>query len=265
MTKPRTETVTGPVVDEVLGTEHPEPDPKRSASGIWPAPQRPSTVIVDGTERPATTYWTSLVRAQAYFESVTADHTMTVLHDVSGPAGSPYRHLRFAAPKSRFYYFDIVTWPGHLHVGGDFAPYTFRRLHDMMDFFNGTGINPGYWGEKVVCGQTKDDFDFEVYEEHIRNHLDDASGWYSESNQALIRDAVHNRLIDLPPTDEREARELLDDFEVRLPSDRNFQFADTWEWDLGGYSHHFLMSCHAVAYAVREYRRTYPHRITAEV
>lgn len=91
------------------------------------------------------------------FQTETATHKMTVLHD-----DGLYRHLRFAPEKGpSFYWFDLVTWPGTLAFRGDVDGYMFTRVPDMFEFFrmhrtprNGhLEINPGYWSEKVEGGE----------------------------------------------------------------------------------------------------------------
>ena len=73
--------------------------------------------------------------------SATADHKLTILHN-----DGLYRHIRFKNPKSIFYWFDLITWPGVLVFKGDMGCYVFSRLDDMFEFFTGPTINPGYWG-----------------------------------------------------------------------------------------------------------------------
>lgn len=100
-----------------------------------------------------------LARVREDFECNTAAHELTVLSDLStGESPAPYRHLRIAAPGTRIYSWDIVTWPGHLATAGDIADgYTFARIHDMAHFFTPEPepyrINPGYWAEKLACSQ----------------------------------------------------------------------------------------------------------------
>lgn len=107
-----------------------------------------------------THYRRRLGQVRADFERNTAGHELVVLADRSTDAvdPQPYRHLRLAAPGTRMYSWDIVTWPGHLATTGDIADgYTFARVHDMVDFFTPEPepyrINPEYWAEKLACSQ----------------------------------------------------------------------------------------------------------------
>lgn len=86
------------------------------------------------------------------FTAETTKHQLAVLHD-----DGLYRHLRFKAPGSGFYWFDLVTWPGYLSFGGDMDGYVFSRVPDMFTFFRDqrNGINPHYWAEKVTDGRDR--------------------------------------------------------------------------------------------------------------
>lgn len=84
--------------------------------------------------------------ARRRFNELSAEHEMAVLHD-----DGLYRHLRFSRPETGVYSFDIVTWPGYLSLTGDLTSgLTFCRIEDMLEFFAGDRINPGYWSEKLV-------------------------------------------------------------------------------------------------------------------
>lgn len=76
--------------------------------------------------------------AQIAWEAIckqTADHTLTVIQDNTEDHPN-YRHLRMSNGGSVMWYWDIVTWPGHLSITGDIADgFTFRRTADMLDFF----------------------------------------------------------------------------------------------------------------------------------
>lgn len=80
------------------------------------------------------------------FNGDTENHQLSILHD-----DGLYRHLRFKAPDSGFYWFDLITWPGNLTITGDMGTYTFRRVEDMFTFFTGY-INTSYWAEKLQNG-----------------------------------------------------------------------------------------------------------------
>ena len=53
-------------------------------------------------------------RAAKMFAVNTAKHQLTILHN-----DGLYRHVRFGRPDTSLYRYELVTWPGHLSVGGD--------------------------------------------------------------------------------------------------------------------------------------------------
>jgi len=74
-------------------------------------------------------------------------HTAEVLLDQGR-----YRHVKCTDSGSQIYRFDLITWPGHLHVTGDMGDWTFARLPDMFEFFRQDdlrSINPVYWSQKL--------------------------------------------------------------------------------------------------------------------
>jgi len=254
-------------------------------------------------QRRETAYERAIRRAREQFVAETGEHQMTVLLDQMDPTlgppekARPYRHLRFARrlPDGRstgIWSFDIVTWPGHLAISGDLASFTFSRLHDMFGFFRSpvgrsVRINPSYWGEKVVAGARNTDlgrsrFSVDAFIEQVEERV----GWASddllrsggtEADVEAMKQAVHDELLADPPEYLEEARERLSEFrwsppapvrpeDVREAVDNYLLvFEDAWEWDLGGYDHHFLLVCHAVQYAVDTYLAAYPDRLVREV
>lgn len=80
-------------------------------------------------------------KAHERFAADTSEHRMRILHD-----DGLYRHLRFSAPGTYIYGFDLITWPGFLAIAGDMGERVFSRISDMFGFFESdTGrINPGY-------------------------------------------------------------------------------------------------------------------------
>ena len=96
----------------------------------------------------------SIKDAEECFLRCVPKHRLTIIKD-----DGVYRHLRFKQPGRTAYYFDIITWPGCLCIEGDCGSYTFKRLHDMFEFFrrepgdyarNKTlSINPDYWAQKL--------------------------------------------------------------------------------------------------------------------
>ncbi len=81
------------------------------------------------------------------FKKDVSEHQMNVIKNEG-----VYRHLTFQKPGTSVYYFEIITTPGLLTINGDMGTYVFSRLHDMFEFFGDKqGINPSYWGEKLLA------------------------------------------------------------------------------------------------------------------
>ncbi|HEY1178477.1 MAG TPA: hypothetical protein VGF17_20160 [Phytomonospora sp.] len=223
--------------------------------------------------------------AKERFDRDTANHQMTVLHD-----DGLYRHLHFAQPDSSFYWFDVITWPGHLTLTGDMGTWTFRRTEDMLGFFRDgrglTRINPGYWGEKLqggnhsgnqVAKEYDGDYFTQLVNEHVAEFLADA-GWPSDvadKLRAVIKDQVlEDEYGNTPPANDALAHELLEGFsfkasgkqaapsvmrealgapDVETGQEYGFKFYDTWEWDLRQPTTFFLWCCWAIVHAVASY------------
>lgn len=190
-------------------------------------------------------------RARAQAADAFAQHQMTVMHE-----DGVYRHLRFQRPESWMYGFDIVTWPGHLYVGGDIEDFTFARIHDMADFFDmKPDINPHYWAEKITSRGGR--VSTRVYEEarlhqRVTETFDELAeiGYEPEDVQA-IRDAWAAHIATRELHYEDAAREALREFgPVQVGPYRGFEFYEPIEWDLCGWDQHYLLSCFAIVHGL---------------
>jgi len=194
--------------------------------------------------------------AAARFASDTTNHTLTVLRD-----DGLYRHLRFKAPGTGFYWFDLVAWPGHPAFVGDVAPgYVFAHTDDMFGFFRASkhDISPSYWAEKVVTGRDG----IKVYsEDRLRQVVTDDLDHLGEDCPPGLREAAQREVLDDPEVHyEDGARQALDAFQfehmVFTGTGRKratFRFTDTWEWDLTDWDWAFLWCCHAIRWGIGQY------------
>jgi len=188
------------------------------------------------------------------FASNTRRHELTVVRD-----DGLHRHLRFRAPDSGFYWFDLVTWPGYLTFVGDWPAHVFARVPDMFEFFRGKSgwnrdtINPGYWAEKL---QSDRNCAMRYSEHKFRSLVADDVDQYADEWPGL-RDAVAAQILgDEAHWDiafEDGAREALRDFEFRLNDRRVFAFEGAWEWDFADWDWAFLMACHAIQWGIAQY------------
>lgn len=184
----------------------------------------------------------------------TRDHVLTIKHD-----DGLYRHLHCGKLGSGIYSFDIVTWPGHLSIGGDLDGYVFARVPDMFEFFtlHGDGINPGYWGEKVVTrsGRFPDrEFSPDAFKSAVVEEFWTFRDQFPGEARALFH-AIREDVIEAGGEYAESAHEALRDFTYCSKSGARFEFGDWWEMNLTDWSPHFLRACWAIVWGIREYRK----------
>lgn len=192
---------------------------------------------------------TSVV-AERFAGDVT-DHLMTVELEQG-----PYLHLRFRAPGTGMYWFDLIAWPGTLTIRGDMGTFVFARCIDMVGFFRGQRVNPQYWAEKEQSGAPTKAYDEDKAKRLVDEHLAElADAGYDAEDIGQIKAAAAEQLVaDEDFVHELGAHTLLQEFLVELKfSTRPFMFHDTWEWDLKEWTYQYLWSCHAIAWGIRQY------------
>jgi hypothetical protein len=202
---------------------------------------------------------------EAVFLKDVAKHQMRVLLDQG-----IYRHLRFKSTEHGFnQWFDIVTWPGYLAYSGDMGCYVFARLEDMFEFFRhsprpgeeGLFINVDYWAEKLEavdrCGRGSCDAE-EYSEEKFIQHVNEAvQDWINEydlspAEQTELRNEIEEQVLSASNDGEHEAHRALRDFTEKI-GEHEFEFHDSWEWDLREYSLRFVWCCYALVWAIQQY------------
>jgi len=201
----------------------------------------------------------------------TANHQMIVVHD-----DGLHRHLRFKKPGTSAYYFDLITWHGHLCICGDMGTYVFQRLEDMFQFFRTDReqgrpgrqlyINKGYWSEKLVAVDVngRGEGSCKTYDPEAMKTLikEQRLEWIRERN-----------------VDKEERRELWDSLEELMDSlegneDTDYHLVNDWDWVPFGhdprhagycrfqdlwdhnfkeYTFHFIWACYAIAWGVKTY------------
>lgn len=187
------------------------------------------------------------------FAKDVAHHELKILKD-----DGLYRHLRFARPGTGIEHFDLITWPYHLHIGGDRDGYTFRHIENMFEFFRRRGggrINPQYWAEKLTDGRERaKTYSRERAEEQIWQCV--RSGYQNAGRAANgLAKAVHAELIadcSAVLDYEETARAALDEFKHTTETGE-FRFFDSWELDLQDWDYHYLWSCHAIVWGIAQY------------
>ncbi|WP_153995362.1 hypothetical protein [Mycobacteroides abscessus] len=180
-------------------------------------------------------------------EVSTRNHQMKVLRD-----NGLYRHIRFAEPGTGIWRFDLVTWPGHLVITGDLEDFHFARIEDMFEFFrNPVGyINPQYWAEKLRGPVRSMSFSQEVFKRLVYEHFRDWCRWNDGPHRPLWRAICNEVLLDEygEMGDETMAHHALTQFRHG-----DFEFTDSWEWELKDYDFHFLVALHAIVWGINRY------------
>lgn len=187
--------------------------------------------------------------ALTMFKIDTSDHVMEVALDQG-----LYRHLRFRAPGTGMYWYDIITTPGQLTFRGDMGTYVFSRSEDMLAFFENSGgrINPQYWSEKLQAQDVNSparEYSKDIFVQHVleefwnsRENLENAADVWREIREELLDDYG-------PAGDKSLAITAAMEF-----SHGGFTFYDVTDWRLTAYSHHFLYCLHAIVDGIRRYR-----------
>jgi hypothetical protein len=193
-------------------------------------------------------------KEEARFAKDTAEHAMTILHN-----DGLYRHLRFKKPGTRFYYFDLITWPGYLTIAGDMGTYTFERVEDMFTFFRGAGdINPQYWSEKIRAGtgtngQIAMEYSEELFKKRVAEAVVDHVEYHGldEAEADALTEEVRIQVLENGDTYTNDgARACLDEFSDSKHSE---VFEDAWEWDLRDYTVQFLWCCFAIRWGISQF------------
>ena len=189
------------------------------------------------------------------FVSDTPEHVMTIALDQD-----LYRHLKFRAPNTGMYWFDVITWPGKLVVNGDMGTYTFSRLPDMFEFFGGRKpgyVNEGYWAEKLVAVDKQSpprEFDEALFRQRVLEDFWQTREDFDPSEARQIWQAIRDQIFDdyADRHDSRACHELLNHFVSPVSG---FGYSDSWDWgDFDGYGLHFVWNLHAITHAIRTYR-----------
>jgi len=193
------------------------------------------------------------------FLADTNRHTMTILKD-----DGLYRHVRFMRGGSSFYYYDLVTWPGHLVICGDMGDWHFARIRDMFEFFVGEKqtaltINPHYWSQKLQAGASGGSAKSRHYShDAFRRALyewaeGESEGWSGDMPMypALVQEALDREVLRPETHFYEEARERLEAAEDECGP----LFGDAWEWDLTDYDHSFIWCCWAIVHGISQYRK----------
>lgn len=184
---------------------------------------------------------------EARFLKDVAAHQMTVLRD-----GGIYRHLKFKAAKDNWnQWFELVTWPGSLLIGGDMGTWSFSRIEDMFQFFRRPDgdLNPDYWAEKLeACSRIDGDcktFCARTFKAAVIESLDNYS--LEEAERQKIEQAIRDDVF-LDEEDETVLRRELSDFKHG-----DFELSETWEITGRVWGYRFLWCLYAIVWGIQQY------------
>lgn len=171
-----------------------------------------------------------------------------------------YRHLTCREPGTSVHAFNVTTWPGYLAITGDMGAFVFSRLHDMFEFF---GMDEGrvslsYWAEKLVAtgkyGGGEKEFSPDLFRRTVRERF---AEWLREHRHDFtyrelreVRDEFHDTVLPAADEGEHEARRAVNN----LSFGRREVISDFWDYSLTEYTYHFVWCCHAIVWAIRQYR-----------
>ncbi len=205
---------------------------------------------------------------EARFLRDVAKHEMTVIRD-----DGVNRHLRFKTPGTSCYYFDIVTWSGHLCYTGDMGTFVFSRIDDMFAFFrmddhdwnknpHGLSINPGYWSEKVLAADKNNGIEKWDEDEFVRRVNEVRVEWMrwakslgiSKGERRELWDDVENDVLSNPSNEHLCVAKIYEYF--KRIGDEVFEFMDFFEGSLNRYTFHFLWCCYALAWGINMYDKS---------
>lgn len=181
-------------------------------------------------------------------------HEMTVLHD-----DGLYRHLRFAAPGPDAWHqwFELVTWPGNLIIGGDmgsYGPFARHGTADMVTFFESSAvnINPDYWAEKLPRDHADvKEYDPDVARKAVWDYWAENADEFDADEQKWIAGRIEALLDYHLDFDAADLHSALDGFNVS-----GFAFSDVHEIDVNSYTFRFLWCCFAIRWGISQYRAT---------
>ena len=226
---------------------------------------------------------TNEVTIEGFLKDVSR-HEMKIIRDEG-----LYRHLRFISPDSVNKYFDIITRPGNLCYTGDMGTYVFKRLEDMLYFFDDGDddkvcANYGYWAQKVesesVFGEGIRQYSEDEFRSQIKECFDRWKQDYMEEVIDEVKEHAKNGSIDDMVLSLEHGRDFIKscwedvDISVLWKSENEYSayeaamefssskdvhgfsgptFDDFWEVNCRRLTWHYQWCCLALNWAVKKY------------
>ena len=200
------------------------------------------------------------------FDETTQNHQMRIWQD-----SGVHRHLRFKQPDTSDRWFEIVTWPGSLCIGGDMGTYVFSRVNDMFEFFRKGQINPNYWSEKLESGakfRGATEFSIDAFRNFVKDAVSTELDCMPSVTDEVINDIVDEIIADSDV--ESYSEDVAEMVGALYLQDCEFDSDDIYDWqhehiklrlenlefsqgDMREYTFHFIWCLHAIVWAIEQY------------
>jgi len=186
------------------------------------------------------------------------DHKMEIIRvdDVN-------RHIRFKKEGTLNYYFDLITWPGHLCITGDMDTYVFKRLHDMFDFFktdsqekpsDTLGVNLSYWAQKLVAkGYNEHEFSVDLFVKTIIEIFGEYEFKSKEESQDCfnkLKDLIDIAIYEDGDHPDEDLRRAAIDFEHSSGFSLRSYFEESSTYE---YTYPYTWCCYAIAWGIKQF------------
>ncbi len=183
-----------------------------------------------------------------------SNHEMTILQD-----NELYKHLRFRAPGTSMWGFDIITWPGYLTIVGDIGDgYIFHLEQNMLRFFDHSqpdgNINPGYWAEKLTRSITYEEYSPDVFTRTITDLATDLRDHIPWDDHQRFNESITDDVLSHAENGETYARDALHNFTFTDSTNTQHTFnTDTQDHNFTDYKYHFILALHAILWGAKTY------------
>lgn len=186
------------------------------------------------------------------------DYDMRVIR-----ADGVYRHLHFHSttdPLPGNCAFDVITWPGHAWIGGDWCDgHTIAREHDMLaSFLNVRDVSYDYWAEKMHLasrnmGLTKPSAT--AADEWLTGHIDDLARerTLTDDDRRDIAQEYRWEASDGNGTFSADSLQNMGTFSAENDYEIDLSIDDAWELEFSEYTHDFLVACEGLRFAAAKW------------
>ena len=187
---------------------------------------------------------------QEQFLQTVKNHEINIIKD-----DGVYRYILFKNPSDGDRWFELITWPGSLCIGGDMGTYVFSRINDMFDFFRKEKINADYWHQKMVADSKFEkaiEFSPQLAENYVKENLQQyLHNKTTSEKERIISDVltkvdfysgVDGLIYSLGEFEDYESGLTLEGFTENM-----------YEHNFETYTYHFLWCLYAIVWGIGKY------------